>query len=64
MRNDGMSVISLSYSTCLARKVSDLGTFDFQDTKAITHGQRANFVRFLQMEYLFLFIHRSIHCKE
>ena len=28
-RKDGMSVISLSYSTCLAHKVSDLGTFDF-----------------------------------
>ena len=24
-RNDGMSVISVSYSTCLAHKVSDLG---------------------------------------
>ena len=59
-----MSVISMSYSTCLARKVSDLGAFDFQDTKAITHGQSANFVHFLAIDYLFLFIHRSIHCKE
>ena len=59
-----MSVISLSYSTCLVHKVSDLGTFDFKDTKAITHGQRANFVHFVAIEYLFLFIHRSIHCKE
>ena len=29
-RNDGMSVISFNHSTCLAHKVLDLGTFDFQ----------------------------------
>ena len=43
-RNDGMSVISLAYSTCLVYNVSDLRTSDFSYTKAITHGQSANSV--------------------
>ena len=28
-RSDGMSVISLTYSTCLVYKISDLRTFNF-----------------------------------
>ena len=46
-RIDGMSVISVTYSTCLVYNVSDLGTSDFSYTKAITHGQSANFAHFL-----------------
>ena len=34
-RNDGMSVFSVTYCTCLVYKFSDLRTFNFQSTKAI-----------------------------
>ena len=34
-RNDGMSMIRVTYSTCLVYKFSDLRTFDFGHTKAI-----------------------------
>ena len=34
-RNDGMSVISVTYSTCLAYNVSHLRTSDFSYAKAV-----------------------------
>ena len=55
-RNDGMSVISLTYSTCLAYNVSDLRTSDFSYTKAIANGQSANSVHFLT-SLIFMFLH-------
>ena len=45
-RIDGMSVISVTYSTCLVYNVSYLGTSDFSYTKAIVHGQSERFDRF------------------
>ena len=33
--SDGMSVISVSYCTCLVYTISDLRTFNFYHTKAI-----------------------------
>ena len=30
-----MSVISVTYDTCLVYKISDLGTFDFSYSKAV-----------------------------
>ena len=40
-RIDGMSVISVTYSTCLACNVSHLGTSDFSYSKAIAHCRSA-----------------------
>ena len=73
-----MNAISLSYSTCLVHKVSDLGNFDFQDTKA--YGAKnfklknLHFLPYLAYSKtlfisekkccLFIFIHRSIQSKE
>ena len=39
-----MSVISLTYSTCMVHNVSDMSmrTSDFSYTKAIAHGQSEN----------------------
>ena len=59
-RNDGMSGISLIYSTCLVHNVSDPRTSDFSDTKVRV---RILFI-FYQLEYFFFFIHRSNQCKE
>ena len=46
-RNDGMTEISLTYSTCLVYIFQDPRAFDFSDSKAIVHCRSANFDEFL-----------------
>ena len=65
-RNDGVSVISLTYSTCLEHKVSDLRTSDFYIyyANAISMVRERILFIFFQLEYSFFFIHMGNQCKE
>ena len=59
-RNDGMSVIRVTYSTCLVYKFSDLRNFDFWHTKAIDYRSEC----FQLFQCVYFFTHRSVQWKE